>query len=108
MPSPIDIRAATDFIRELLTTGKVSRKQTKVAVIANRIRESTIIYEALDTFLERLRIPFVATLRDTQNYIKAEEKGIGIFEMAPSQVWSDLQDWEPLLQWLQSKRSQPS
>ena len=106
LPSPIDIRAAADFMKELLTTGKVSRKETKVAVIANRVRENTLIYHSLQAFLKSLKIPFVTTLRDTQNYIRAEERGVGIFEMAPSQVWQDLEQWEPLIRWLRSKRSQ--
>jgi chromosome partitioning protein len=54
-----------------------------------------------------MKLPYVATLRDTQNYIRAEERGIGIFEMAPSQVYQDLEDWEPLTKWLRSKRSMP-
>ena len=106
LPSPIDIRAAADFMKELLTTGKVSRKETKVAVVANRVRENTLIYHTLHAFLKSLKIPFVTTLRDTQNYIRAEERGVGIFEMAPSQVWHDLEQWEPLIKWLRSKRSQ--
>lgn len=106
LPSPIDIRAAADFMKELLTTGKVSRKETRVAVVANRVRENTLIYQSLQAFLKSLKIPFVTTLRDTQNYIRAEERGVGIFEMAPSQVWWDLEQWEPLIRWLRSKRSQ--
>ncbi len=106
LPSPIDIRAAADFMKELLTTGKVSRKETKVAVIANRVRENTLIYHSLQAFLKSLKIPFVTSLRDTQNYIRSEERGVGIFEMAPSQVWQDLEQWEPLIRWLRSKRSQ--
>jgi chromosome partitioning protein len=105
LPSPIDIRAAAGFMKELLTTGKVSRKETKVAVVANRVRENTLIYHTLEAFLKSLKIPFVTTLRDTQNYIHAEERGIGIFEMAPSRVWQDLEQWQPLLRWLRSKRS---
>ena len=105
LPSPIDIRAAADFMKELLTSGKVSRKETKVAVIANRVRENTLIYHTLQSFLKSLKIPFVTTLRDSQNYIRAEDRGIGIFEMAPSQVWQDLEQWEPLVRWLRSKRS---
>ncbi len=107
LPSPIDIRAAAGFIRELLTSGRVSRNETRVAVIANRVRENTLSYHALNAFLKTLKIPFVTTLRDTQNYIHAEEKGTGIFEMAPSKVWQDLEQWDPLIKWLRSKRSHP-
>ncbi|HEC20135.1 MAG TPA: chromosome partitioning protein [Gammaproteobacteria bacterium] len=107
LPSPIDIRAASHFIRDLLLVGKVSRKQTKIAVVANRVRENTLVFHKLEKFLKSLKIPFVATLRDTQNYIRAEERGLGIFELAPSLVAHDVEQWEPLLKWLRSKRSMP-
>lgn len=107
LPSPIDIRAASHFIRDLLLVGKVSRKQTKLAVVANRVRENTLVYHKLEKFLKSLKIPFVTTLRDTQNYIRGEERGLGIFEIAPSAVAHDLEQWEPLLKWLRSKRSLP-
>lgn len=107
LPSPIDIRAAAHFIHDLLLVGKVSREETKLAVVANRVREHTLVFLKLEKFLKSLKIPFIATLRDTQNYIHAEERGLGIFEMAPSQVAHDLEQWQPLLKWLRSKRSMP-
>ncbi|MGE3480396.1 MAG: AAA family ATPase [Gammaproteobacteria bacterium] len=107
LPSPLDMRAAARFIEELLVAGKVSRRETKVAVVANRVRENTLIYHALERFLKRLDIPLIATLRDTQNYIRAAERGLGIFELAPSLVEPDLQQWKSLTRWLNSKRSLP-
>jgi chromosome partitioning protein len=107
LPSPIDMRAATKYMQELMKNGRVERKEVKIGVVANRVRENTIIFSELFDFLKGLKLPYIATLRDTQNYIRAEERGIGIFEMAPSQVYQDLEDWEPLTRWLRSKRSQP-
>lgn len=108
LPSPIDIRAAAHFIHDLLLVGKVSRQKTKLAVIANRVRENTKVYHTLEAFLISLKIPFITTLRDSQNYIRAEERGLGIFELAPSAIEHDMEQWEPLLKWLRSKRSMPS
>jgi chromosome partitioning protein len=107
LPSPIDMRAATKYVQELMKNGRVERKEVKIGVVANRVRENTIIFSELFDFIKALKLPYIATLRDTQNYIRAEERGIGIFEMAPSQVYQDLEDWEPLTRWLRSKRSQP-
>ncbi len=107
LPSPIDMRAATSYMEELQSTGRVQRGEVKIGVVANRVRESTIIFTELYEFLRKLKVPYVATLRDTQNYIKAEERGVGIYEMAPSQVWQDIENWEPLVKWLNSKRSMP-
>jgi len=104
LPSPIDIRAASHFIRDLLLVGKVSRKQTKLAVVANRVRENTLVYHRLEKFLKSLKIPFVTTLRDTQNYIRAEERGLGIFELPPSLAAQDLEQWEPLLMSLRTAK----
>ena len=107
LPSPIDMRAATDYMQEVKAIGKIERKEVKIGVIANRVRENTIIFSELYDFIKKLKVPYVATLRDTQNYIRAEERGVGIFEMAPSQVYQDLESWEPLTKWLRSKRSMP-
>jgi chromosome partitioning protein len=54
-------------------------------------------------FLETLRIPVIATLRDSQNYVRAAEQGVGLHEMKRHLVAQDLADWEPLLDWLKAK-----
>ncbi|VAW51693.1 ParA-like protein [hydrothermal vent metagenome] len=107
LPSPIDMRAATKYMEEVMKNGCVARKEVKIGVVANRVRESTIIFSELYDFIKSMKLPYIATLRDTQNYIRAEERGLGVFEMAPSQVYQDLEDWEPLTKWLRSKRSMP-
>ncbi len=101
LPSPIDIRAAADFISVLLIFGKVRETHKQVAVIANRAHERTLVYQKLLKFLQSLDIPLVTTLREAQNYIRAAEQGIGIFEMNPSQVARDIEQWRPLIQWLE-------
>jgi len=49
-----------------------------------------------------LDIPFIATLRDTQQYVKASEAGTGIFEM-PRVDAKDVESWQPLLSWLKQR-----
>jgi chromosome partitioning protein len=102
------MRAATDFINELLSVGKVSRDETKIAVVANRVRESTLAFQSLNEFLNGVGVPFIAILRDSQNYIRAAERGLGIFELAPYMAEHDMEQWEPLIRWLNSKRSMPA
>jgi chromosome partitioning protein len=108
LPSPIDMRAATPFIRKVLDNGRVARKEARVALIANRCRENYNIYHQLDTYLRKVRkAPFISALRETQNYVRAAERGLGIFELAPYSVRKDLDQWQPIIRWLNSKRSQP-
>ncbi len=108
LPSPIDMRAATEFIREIVTNGRISRKETRVALVANRCRENTNVYHQLEFFLSKIRkVPFISVLRETQNYNRASERGLGIFELAPYMISRDLEQWDPIIQWLGSRRSQP-
>jgi len=103
LPSAIDIRAAAHFIGDLMLKSRLRQSKRLVGVVANRVRENTIVYHQLEKFLKSLDIPFVTTLRDTQNYIRAAERGIGIFEMAPSMVEQDLKQWRPLINWIEGK-----
>jgi chromosome partitioning protein len=102
LPSPIDMRACRRFLEELLRSGRVSRQQTRLAVVANRVRENTLIYKQLDEFLGHLELPFLTHLRESQNYIRSAESGLGLFEMAPSMVWQDVPQWDPILEWLET------
>lgn len=103
LPSPIDIRAAAHFIGELLLTCRALRHEGRLAVVANRVREHTLIYQDLERFLGSLEIPFVASLRETQNYIRAVQQGLGIFELPGTQAASDIEQWRPLLAWLDGR-----
>lgn len=105
LPSPIDMKAATRFIEELRHVGKVERKQVKIGLVANRVREQTLISHELREFLDKQRIPFLASLRDAQNYVRAFSRGLGIWELPPYLAWPDWDQWEPMMQWLDSRRS---
>ena len=107
LPSDIDIHAASHCIAELLLTGQVQQRSERVAVIANRVKKNTLIYATLQRFLASLGIPFIASLRDTQNYVHAAELGIGIHELDTRSARQDTQDWEPLIQWLEERTAQP-
>lgn len=105
LPSTIDIEASGRFLAELLETGKVSRKEIKVGVVANRVREYTLIAEELDEYLEKLKAPYITRLREAQNYIRAYTRGLGVFELPEYLAWPDWEQWQPLVDWLNSRRS---
>ncbi|PVV26732.1 MAG: cobyrinic acid a,c-diamide synthase, partial [gamma proteobacterium symbiont of Ctena orbiculata] len=76
LPSPIDMRACSRFLTELLASGRVSKNQTRIGIVANRAKEQTRIYHDLETYLGHLKIPFITHLRESQNYIRSAEKGL--------------------------------
>lgn len=104
LPSDIDIHAAARCISNLLLIAKVKREEQRIAVIANRVKKNTVMYKSLMRFLETLEIPVVTTLRDSQNYIRASEKGLGLFEMKSRAVREDLDQWLPLVGWLEQRK----
>jgi len=104
LPSDIDIHAATKCISDLLLIAKIPRDSQRIGVIANRVKKNTVIYKSLMKFLETLNIPVIATLRDSQTYIKAAESGVGIFEMKPYMVREDLDQWQTLVGWLGQRK----
>jgi chromosome partitioning protein len=107
LPSTIDMQASDRFIKELKSVGKIENKGAKIGVVANRVREYTLIFEELDEYLTAARVPYIAALREAQNYVRAYTRGLGIFELPEYLAWPDWEQWEPLTQWLRSKRSQP-
>src|SRR5256885_5305986 len=77
LPSDIDIHACSRCIRDLLLVAKIRREENRIGVIANRIRRNTLTYQSLIRFLHTLGIPVVAAIRDSQNYVRAAELGMG-------------------------------
>jgi chromosome partitioning protein len=104
LPSDIDIHAASRCIADLLLVAKIKRIENRIGVIANRVRKNTLMFQSLMRFLEKLEIPIIATMRDSQNYVRAAELGIGIHEMKPYVVRDDLAQWQTLLAWLEPEK----
>lgn len=107
MPSPVDMNAAIRFLDELRGAAPVAHRQTRVGLVANRLMEYTRSAQALEHWLSGRSEAVVGRLRETQNYVRAAGMGIGIFELPAYQAWQDWAQWEPILTWLQSKRSLP-
>ena len=107
LPSDIDIHTCSRTIRDLLLVAKIRREDNRLGVIANRIRRNTLTYQALIRFLQTLGIPIVATIRDSQNYVRAAEQGIGVHEMKSYIAHDDVEQWAPLIEWIEGSRGSP-
>ncbi|PZN31392.1 MAG: chromosome partitioning protein [Proteobacteria bacterium] len=108
LPSPIDMRACERFMGELLELGRIQRAQARLAVVANRVRENTLVFEELDRYLGKLKVPYLSALRQSTNYLRAFQRGMSIFELPEYLAWPDWEQWQPITRWLASKRSQPA
>jgi len=107
LPSDLDIHAASRLISDLLLKAQVSRRKGRLGIVANRVKVNTIAYRQLARFLNRLSIPVVGLIRDSQNYTRAASSGLCIHEMQPSRAGKDLAQWEAVTQWLESRLAKP-
>ncbi len=99
-PSIFDIHATHEFIGHLLVHRRSDKVQ--IAVVGMRTREGTIATDQLRTFLEGVRVPLLAFLRDTQNYIHLAAHGLTLFDVAPGRVARDLEQWQGICTWLET------
>jgi antirestriction protein ArdC len=61
-----------------------------------RVKEHTLSNEQLHQYLATLPVPVVAWLRDTQNYVQLAAHGLTLWDVAPSRVERDLEQWQTL------------
>ena len=99
-PSVFDIEATKNFLAELRAEKPVKKGESQVAVIGNRVDARTLVADELETFLASLELPILTYLRDTQNYIHCARDGHSLFDVAPSRVEHDLEQWKPVGRWL--------
>ena len=97
-PSLFDIDATYQFVQTLLERPVAQRPQ--VALVVMRAKEGTLSVEHLQHFLRTLKVPVLGQLRDTQNYVQLAARGLTLWDVAPSRVERDLQQWQGLLPWL--------
>ncbi len=99
LASPNDIKACIRFLMGLERTG-ILENLSQVGIIANRARAYTSYAKVLDTFLDRIELPLVGCIRDTQNYVRSMDRGLSLFDLPPGRVKLDLAQWEPIFDWL--------
>jgi chromosome partitioning protein len=97
-PSLFDIQATHAFVQDLRAHRRSA--EIEIGLVGMRVKEHTLSNEQLHQYLATLPVPVVAWLRDTQNYVQMAAHGLTIWDVAPSRVERDLEQWLPLKDWL--------
>ena len=97
-PSLFDIQATHTFVKTLRQHRRGA--EVKLGLVGMRVRENTRANEHLHTYLATLAVPVVAWLRDTQNYVQLAAHGLTLWDVAPSRVERDLEQWAALQDWI--------
>ena len=96
--SLFDIQATHAFVQALQAHRRAG--ELRIGLVGMRVREHTLSNEQLHHYLATLPVPVVAWLRDTQNYVQLAARGLTLWDVAPSRVERDLEQWAPLKTWL--------
>lgn len=100
-PSLFDILATRSFLEVLLEEKAVRKEKTFVAVIGMRVDARTRAAGELDRFLSSYDLPVLSCLRDTQLYVQAAANGMTLFDLTPSRVEKDMEQWAPIIDWVE-------
>lgn len=97
LPSIFDVQVTSRFVAELLL---ITDFELPIAVVANRTQKNTRSLAMLMRTLDDFEIPTIAVLRNSQNYVSAAAFGLGICEMPHYAVKQDLEQFDPIIEWL--------
>jgi chromosome partitioning protein len=100
--SMLDILATKTFLADLAEDRAVRRSDALIGVVGMRVDSRTRAFDELQRFLEGLGLPVLGYLRNTQNYVQLAARGLTLFDIAPRRVQQDLEQWQPILDWLES------
>jgi chromosome partitioning protein len=102
-PSLFDILATQEFLVRLQKEKAVRKGTISVGVVGMRVDARTKSADQLHRFVEGLDLPVLGYLRDTQNYVQAAAHGFTLWDVAKSRVEKDLEQWEPIIEWVSKK-----
>lgn len=100
-PSLFDLDATRDFMQILSETKAIRKHNTFVGMVGMRVDPRTKASTHLEAFLGEFDLPVLTYLRNTQIYVNAAFEGSSIFDMPANLVRRDLEQWEPLLEWIE-------
>ncbi|HYD97163.1 MAG TPA: ParA family protein, partial [Noviherbaspirillum sp.] len=96
-PSMFDILATQEFLQRL-ASGRHGK--TNVGVLGMRVNIRTRAADQLAHYVSGVGLPVLGYLRDTQNYVQLAAHGATVWDVAPSRVEKDLEQWQDLVKWV--------
>ena len=102
-PSSIDVHATANFIKEVMLVGHVRFRNIRVAVIANRVRNSKPVYAPLEKFVAVMGISFLGRVNDSDVYVEAAEAGLGVFDLPAEAAAAEQRDFLAVARWVQGE-----
>ena len=104
-PSAFDILATSNFLEILNQEKSIRKHKTFVALVGMRVNQRTNATASLSEFMQNTGLPVLTNLRNSQVYATGAELGVSIFDLRPSFVVQDIEQWQPLFRWVKEMSS---
>lgn len=98
VPSVFDMAATEDFLASIRQ--ELRGRRNVVGIVAMRVDPRTRAAAMLEEFLKHFDLPILSYIRNTQNYVNVAAGGLSVFDSPRSRYRRDIEQWDPLLQWL--------
>lgn len=95
-PSMFDILATQEFLQRLASR----QGKQAIGVLGMRVNIRTRAAEQLAHYVANLGLPLLGYLRDTQNYVQLAAHGATLWDVAPSRVEKDVEQWQEIVRWV--------
>jgi chromosome partitioning protein len=99
-PSLFDMATLRDFLAVLQKERLLRKGRYFLGIVCMRVDPRTRAAATLEAFLKQFELAVLAYLRDTQVYANAAFQGKSIFDLPHYINEKDVDDWKPLLKWL--------
>jgi len=99
--STFDRESAAACYGELGKLPRVAGGRCRVGVVGMRVDRRTRGHAALEAWAAAHGMQFLGSLRDTQLYVSCADRGLTLFDLPPQKAAADLDEWAPVLEWLQ-------
>ena len=99
-PSLFDMAATRNFLAVMHAEHLLRKGKNFLGIVGMRVDERTRAAATLEAFLKQFDLPVLTYLRDTQVYANAAFQGKSIFDLPHYLNQKDVDDWTPLLKWL--------
>ena len=100
-PSLFDREAAADCLKELRTLPRVALGKCRVASIGMRIDRRTKNAALVADWAATQDLHHLGTIKEAQAYARCLEQGMSMFDFPKEKVESYLEEWQPLIFWLE-------
>jgi chromosome partitioning protein len=92
-----DILATQAFLQKLTAR----RSKAAIGVLGMRVNVRTRAAEQLAHYVNGLGLSVLGCLRDTQNYVQLAAHGTTLWDVAPSRVEKDIEQWADIVKWVE-------